>query len=111
MLRLSLKYRIALILAGFAVITFGLALVLVRSTFRMEELLAEEGYTVESAAAGEAAVKKVEKKAPDLVILDIRLPGMNGSATFQSIHRMEPKLPVIIMTAYGSPVTLVSARP
>jgi flagellar biosynthesis/type III secretory pathway M-ring protein FliF/YscJ len=40
MLRLSLKYRIMLILAGFAVITFGLALLLVETTFRLEELLA-----------------------------------------------------------------------
>ena len=40
MLRFNLKYRIALILAGFAVITFGLALMLVGTTFRMEELIA-----------------------------------------------------------------------
>ena len=73
------------------------------------KLLAEEGYTVESAAAGEAAVKKVEKKAPDLVILDMRLPGMNGLETFRSIHRMEPKLPVIIMTAYGTTENAIEA--
>ena len=73
------------------------------------KLLAEEGYTVESAAAGEAAVKKVEKKVPDLVILDMRLPGMNGLETFRSIHRMEPKLPVIIMTAYGTTENAIEA--
>jgi DNA-binding NtrC family response regulator len=73
------------------------------------KLLAEEGYTVESAAAGEAAVKKVEKKAPDLVILDMRLPGMNGLEAFRSIHRMEPKLPVIIMTAYGTTENAIEA--
>ncbi|HSO60205.1 MAG TPA: ATP-binding protein [Desulfobacterales bacterium] len=53
MLRLSLKYRIALILAGFAVITFGLALMLVSTTSRMEEQLAsvtEEGLTATDAA-------------------------------------------------------------
>ena len=73
------------------------------------KLLAEEGYTVESAAAGDAAVKKVEKKAPDLVILDMRLPGMNGLEAFRSIHRMEPKLPVIIMTAYGTTENAIEA--
>ncbi|MBI5581589.1 MAG: histidine kinase [Deltaproteobacteria bacterium] len=53
MLRLSLKYRIALILAGFAVITFGLALMLVGTTFRMEELIAsiaEEDHSAPGAA-------------------------------------------------------------
>jgi DNA-binding NtrC family response regulator len=73
------------------------------------KLLAEEGYTVESAAAGDAAVKKVENKAPDLVILDMRLPGMNGLEAFRSIHRMEPKLPVIIMTAYGTTENAIEA--
>ncbi|TFG40455.1 MAG: sigma-54-dependent Fis family transcriptional regulator [Syntrophobacterales bacterium] len=73
------------------------------------KLLAEEGYLVESAAAGEAAVEKVGKKAFDLVILDMRLPGMNGLAAFRSIHRMEPKLPVIIMTAYGTTENAIEA--
>jgi len=73
------------------------------------KLLAEEGYSVESAAAGDAAVKKVEEKAFDLVILDMRLPGMNGLAAFRSIHRMEPKLPVIIMTAYGTTENAIEA--
>jgi signal transduction histidine kinase len=53
MLRISLKYRIALILAGFAVITFGLALMLVGTTFRMEELLSS--ITKEGLSAPEAA--------------------------------------------------------
>ncbi len=74
-----------------------------------QKLLAEEGYTVESAAAGEAAVKKVENRAPDLVILDMRLPGMNGLEAFRSIHRREPKLPVIIMTAFGTTENAIEA--
>jgi nitrogen regulation protein NR(I) len=65
-------------------------------------LLVEEGYNVSSAASGEEGIRKVRKKTPDLVILDMRLPGMNGLATFREIHALEPKLPVIIMTAYGT---------
>ncbi len=78
-----------------------------RRSFR--KLLTEEGYTVESAASGEAAVQKVQKQAPDLVILDMRLPGQSGIETFRVIHGMEPKLPVIIMTAYGTTDTAIEA--
>ena len=74
-----------------------------------EKLLIEEGYAVESAASGEAGLKLVQKKVPDLVILDVRLPGMNGLETFQHIHKIEPKLPVIIMTAFGTTETAIEA--
>jgi nitrogen regulation protein NR(I) len=74
-----------------------------------EKLLVEEGYDVGSAASGEAGLKLVQKKIPDLVILDVRLPGMNGLETFKHIHDMESKLPVIIMTAYGTTETAIEA--
>jgi DNA-binding NtrC family response regulator len=72
-------------------------------------LLTEEGYTVKSAPSGEAGLKMVHAKVPDLVILDVRLPGMNGLQTFKAIHEIEPKLPVIIMTAYGTTETAIEA--
>ena len=74
-----------------------------------ERLLTEEGYTVKSAPSGEAGLKMVHAKVPDLVILDVRLPGMNGLQTFKAIHEIEPKLPVIIMTAYGTTETAIEA--
>ncbi len=74
-----------------------------------EKLLSEEGFTVESAPSGEAGLRLVEEKAPDLVVLDMRLPGMNGLETFEAIHRVEPKLPVVIMTAYGTTETAIEA--
>jgi len=73
------------------------------------KLLSEEGYTAESAASGEAGLEIIKDRLPDLVIVDIRLPGMNGLKTFQAIHRIEPKLPVIIMTAYGTTETAIEA--
>jgi nitrogen regulation protein NR(I) len=66
------------------------------------KLLVEEGYTVASAASGEDGLRNIQKSMPDLVVLDMRLPGMNGLDTFRAIHRLEPKLPVIIMTAFGT---------
>jgi len=72
-------------------------------------LLIEEGYLVESAASGEAGLDLIRHRIPDLVILDMRLPGMNGLQTFEAVHEIEPKLPVIIMTAFGTTETAIKA--
>ncbi len=72
-------------------------------------LLSEEGLRTESAASGEAGLEMVRQRVPDLIILDMRLPGMNGLETFRRIHELEPKLPVIIMTAYGTTETAIEA--
>jgi nitrogen regulation protein NR(I) len=74
-----------------------------------EKLLKEEDYAVRTAPSGEAGVKLVAQQSPDLVILDMRLPGMNGLQTFLQIQRIEPKLPVIIMTAFGTTETAIEA--
>jgi len=74
-----------------------------------EKLLSEEGYNIMSAASGEAGQKMVLSSLPNLVILDLRLPGMNGLDTFRAIHKIEPRLPVIIMTAYGTTETAIEA--
>jgi len=73
------------------------------------KLLGEEGHHSKCAASGEAGLKIIQEETPDLVILDMRLPGMNGFETFQAIHEMEPKLPVIIMTAFGTTETAIEA--
>jgi nitrogen regulation protein NR(I) len=73
------------------------------------KLLAEEGYDSKCAASGEAGLKIIQEEIPDLVILDMRLPGLNGFETFKVIHEMEPKLPVIIMTAFGTTETAIEA--
>jgi DNA-binding NtrC family response regulator len=74
-----------------------------------EKLLLEEGYEVKSAASGEAGRKVISSDLPDLVILDMRLPGMNGLETLQAIHQIEFKLPVVIMTAFGTTETAIEA--
>jgi nitrogen regulation protein NR(I) len=73
------------------------------------KLLTEEGYRVVSAASGEAGCEAVKDAVPDLVVLDLRLPGMSGLETFQAMHSIEPKLPVIIMTAFGTTETAIEA--
>ena len=74
-----------------------------------ERLLKEEGYAVCTAASGEAGLRMVSDAIPDLVVLDVRLPGMNGLETFRQIHHLEQKLPVIIMTAFGTTETAIEA--
>lgn len=74
-----------------------------------ERLLKEEGYQVVMAASGEAGIRMLAKTIPDLVLLDVRLPGMNGLETFKQVHRIERKLPVIIMTAFGTTETAIEA--
>ncbi len=72
-------------------------------------LLGKEGHSVQTAASGEAGIRMVQEQAPDLVILDVRLPGMSGLETFQTIHAMDHRVPVIIMTAFGTTETAIEA--
>jgi nitrogen regulation protein NR(I) len=74
-----------------------------------QKLLTGEGHAVRTAATGETGLELVRDSLPDLVITDVRLPGMDGLQTFQAIHAIEPKLPVIIMTAYGTTDTAIEA--
>ncbi|WP_300459010.1 sigma-54 dependent transcriptional regulator [Desulfobacula sp.] len=73
------------------------------------KLLKEETYAVISAASGEAGLEIVKENALDLVILDLRLPGINGMETFKQIKAIDSKLPVIIVTAYGTTQIAIEA--
>jgi nitrogen regulation protein NR(I) len=74
-----------------------------------EKILTAEGHTVKTASSGEAAIAMVQAAVPDLVIMDVRMPGMNGLEAFRAMHEIEPKLPVIIMTAFGTTETAIEA--
>ena len=74
-----------------------------------EKILTAEGHTVKTASSGEAAISLVKAAVPDLVIMDVRMPGMSGLEAFRAIHEIEPKLPVIIMTAFGTTDTAIEA--
>jgi len=73
------------------------------------KLLKEEGYEVRAAASGEAGIEEVARERPDLVVLDVKLPGMDGLETFGHIREIDATLPVIIMTAYGTTDTAIEA--
>jgi nitrogen regulation protein NR(I) len=74
-----------------------------------EKLLCQEGHAVKTAPSGEVGLSMVRTHQFDLVIMDVRLPGMSGLDTFQALREIEPKLPVIIMTAFGTTETAIEA--
>ena len=65
------------------------------------EELEEEGYEVISAYTGEEGLEKFKAESPDLVILDIQMPGINGIETLRQMKMENPKLPVILSSAYN----------
>ena len=58
------------------------------------------GYEVHSAMSGEEALEKVPEIGPDLVILDIQMPGINGIEVLRKLKERDPGLPVILSSAY-----------
>lgn len=60
----------------------------------------EEGYEVIAAYNGEEALEKFSQEPPDLVILDINMPGMNGIEVLRRMKEINPNLPVILSSAY-----------
>ena len=69
--------------------------------FLYKEELEEDGYRVITASDGEEALRKVKVEKPDLITLDIRMPGLDGIEVLHRIRDMDKKIPVIMSTAYG----------
>jgi two-component system nitrogen regulation response regulator NtrX len=72
-------------------------------------LLSDEGFEVTTAANGYEALKKIETESPDLVLLDIWMPGIDGIETLKEIKKDNPNIQVIIITGHGTIETAVSA--
>jgi DNA-binding NtrC family response regulator len=77
---------------------------------RLLELnLAEDGFNTLSAGDAEAGLKLLSQGTVDLVVTDLKLPGMNGLEFLQSVKRQNASLPVVVMTAFGTVETAVEA--
>lgn len=71
--------------------------------------LGKEGYEVETALSGEEALGIMEERLPDLTLLDLMLPGIDGIETLRRLRRFAMDLPVIVLTAHGSVENAVAA--
>ena len=67
--------------------------------FGIRHNLEYEGYRTAAASTGREALQKVAKLAPDLVVLDVMLPEMNGFEVLQELRVTQPRLPVILLTS------------
>ncbi len=72
-------------------------------------LLSDEGFGVITAATGYEALKIIDAESPDLVLLDIWMPGIDGIETLKEIKKVNPHIQVIIISGHGSIETAVKA--
>jgi diguanylate cyclase (GGDEF)-like protein len=75
----------------------------------IQKLLSFEGYEVILAATGEEGVKKAEEEKPDVVLMDISLPGMDGTEALKRIRTINPIQSVIMLTAFATAENAIRA--
>ena len=74
-----------------------------------QHLLGKKGHEVLTAKSGEQALSLLGSNSPDLILMDIRMAGLSGLETFRQAKAIVPKVPVIMMTAYGTTDTAIEA--
>src|SRR5687767_2939133 len=75
----------------------------------LAELMRDEGFTVETAADGFKALPKLEEFAPDLLLTDLKMPGMDGLQLMRKAREIDPESAAVVMTAHGAVDTAVAA--
>jgi len=69
--------------------------------FTLSNVLKEEGYETIAAGDGERAIKEVKTRSPNLVLLDIKLPGMDGMKILENMKKIDKDLIIVMLTAFG----------
>lgn len=77
--------------------------------YSFTRLLANQELEILSATSGEEALARLEKERVDLVLMDVRMGGLSGLQTLQRLKERHPKVPVIMMTAYGTTETAIES--
>ena len=75
----------------------------------LARLAGELGHTATTAASAEQGIEAARSRRPDVILLDVRLPGMDGLAAMQHFREVAEGVPIVVMTAYGQLTTVVSA--
>lgn len=73
------------------------------------EILRLEGYEIVTAENGETAIQAVQQESFDLILLDIRMPGMDGMEVLKTVNRLAPDTRVVLLTAHGSLESAIEA--
>jgi CheY-like chemotaxis protein len=68
----------------------------------LKDMIEEEGYRTASVNNGSEAFRKLAKESFDLIITDVRMPGLTGLDILPGIKRLQPEAPIIVITAFGS---------
>src|SRR3989338_6742210 len=78
-------------------------------TSSFKKLLEKEGHNAVIASSAEDGLKIAKGNVMDLVVMDIRMPGMSGLEAFSKFKEIDNKIPIIIMTAFGTTETAIEA--
>ena len=79
----------------------------IRDSLRM--ILEYEDYLFVGAASGQEGVAAVQRERPDLVLLDIKMPGMDGLEVLRKLHALDETLPIVMISGHGTTATAVEA--
>jgi two-component system nitrogen regulation response regulator NtrX len=79
----------------------------IRRTFAM--VLTAEGFTVDVAESGEDGLERCQAERPDVAVIDVRLPGMDGIEVLRRLREHDTELPVIMISGHGTIATAVEA--
>jgi len=75
----------------------------------LEKVLRTEGYDVATNRRGDEGLKQAQTQPWDVVITDLKLPGLNGLELVRDLHALRPRLPIVMMTAHGNTETAIEA--
>ena len=75
----------------------------------LSEIMADDGHEIDPAADGDEAIAAMTRQRPDLVLTDLRMPGVDGLRVVDAARRCDPPAPVIVLTAFGSVPKAVEA--
>ena len=78
-------------------------------TTNMTKLLTSRGYVVTPVNSGDSAIRELEKNDFDVVVLDLKMPGMDGISTLKEIKKLDPLTETLILTGHGSIDTAMEA--
>ena len=76
----------------------------------LQDFLSERDWAVTTAENGEKALEEIRRNKPDVVLLDIMMPGMDGLQCLEKIKELDPKITVIMITAFKDETRIARAK-